>query len=94
MHYNIRITYANIERKMGRLEKKDENLRSMTLKGYYEKLPDANYPRTEFVNRIIARTGKSVQTVRNWVIYGMKPKKTEHSQILSEETGIPVENLW
>lgn len=66
----------------------------MTLKGYYETLPEANYPRTEFVNRIIAKTGTSVQTVRNWVIYGMKPKNPAHLHVLSEETGIPIENLW
>lgn len=66
----------------------------MTLKGYYKQLPDSVHPKTDFINRVVCRTGVSVQSVRNWVIYGMKPSNPEWVKVLSEETGIPVKNLW
>lgn len=66
----------------------------MTLKGYYESLPDSTHPKTEFINEITKRTGVSFTAARNWVIYGMKPNNPEHISILSEITGIPRNNLW
>lgn len=66
----------------------------ITLKGYYQSLPDSNSPKTEFINEVTRRTGVSSTTVRNWIMYGMKPYNPEHISILSEITGIPPENLW
>ena len=66
----------------------------MTLKGYYQNLPESTHPKTEFINEIMKRTGVSFTSVRNWVIYGMKPNKPSHVSILSEITGIPPEELW
>lgn len=66
----------------------------MTLRCYYESLPDANHPKTEFINDIAARTGVSTATVRNWIAYGMKPNNHKHIEILSEITGIPENELW
>lgn len=71
-----------------------ENFQKMTLKGYYEKLENATYPKTEFVNRVAYRTGATTSTVRNWIAGRTKPEKAEHIQILVEETGIPAEELW
>ena len=68
--------------------------RKMTLKGYYSQLPDANHPKTDFVNEVAMEAGVSAATVRNWVIYGMRPQNKSHVEILSRKTGIPVENLW
>ena len=66
----------------------------MTLKGYYKKLPKASYPKTEFIRSIAKKCNVSEATVRNWIIYGFKPTNKSHIQVLSEETGIPTENLW
>lgn len=72
-----------------------ENLqkeRKMTLNGYYSQLPDANHPKTDFMNEIVVEAGVSVAT--DWVIYGMSPQRRIHAEILSRKTGIAVENLW
>ena len=66
----------------------------MTLRGYYESLPDSRHPKTEFVNEIAARAGVSTATVRNWIAYGMRPNNPKHIEILSEVTGIPENELW
>ena len=66
----------------------------MTLRGYYEGLPDAECPKTNFVNAIVAKTGVSATTVRNWIFYGMKPANDKHISVLVELTGIQAEELW
>lgn len=71
-----------------------ENLPKMTLRGYYDSLPNSSHPKTEFVNEVASKTGVSTATVRNWISYGMKPNNPKHCEILSEITGIPVDNLW
>lgn len=71
-----------------------EKLSKMTLKGYYERLESATYPKTEFVNRVAFRTGATASTVRNWIAGRTKPEKPEHIQVLVEVTGIPAEELW
>lgn len=71
-----------------------EKKRKMTLKGYYLSIPDAVHPKTDFVNEIAMEAGVSVATVRNWVIYGMKPQNKSHVEILVRKTGIPAEELW
>lgn len=75
-------------------EKDAENGKKMTLKGYYMQLPDANHPKTDFVNEVAMEAGVSAATVRNWVIYGMRPQNKNHVEILSRKTGIPMEDLW
>lgn len=71
-----------------------KNSVKMTLKGYYDNLPSADCPKTNFINKIAARTKVSVTTVRNWIFYGMKPSNQDYIRILSEETGIPENCLW
>lgn len=68
--------------------------KKMTLRGYYESLPDATCPKTDFINEIASRTGVTSSTVRNWIFYGMKPANENHIGILVEVTGIPAESLW
>lgn len=72
----------------------EEKSSKMTLKDYYLSLPDASYPKTEFINKIALETGVTASTVRNWIKYGMKPNSKEHVAILSRETGIPEDELW
>lgn len=66
----------------------------MTLKGYYKKLPDRSAPKYDFVSLIADRCHVTKQTVRNWVLYGIKPQQHIHTEILSEVTGISEEDLW
>ncbi len=73
---------------------KQEKVAKMTLKGYYLQIPDASHPKTDFVNEIAMEAGVSVATVRNWIIYGMKPANKSHIDILVRKTGIPAEDLW
>lgn len=68
--------------------------RKMTLRGYYESLPDATCPKTDFINEIASRTGVTSSTVRNWIFYGMKPANENHIGVLVEVTGIPADKLW
>jgi hypothetical protein len=75
-------------------KEKEKNQRKMTLKGYYLQIPDASHPKTDFVNEIAIEAGVSVATVRNWVVYGMKPQNKKHIEILVRKTGIPAEDLW
>lgn len=66
----------------------------MTLRGYYESLPDATCPKTDFINEIASKTGVTSSTVRNWIFYGMKPANENHIGVLVEVTGIPADKLW
>lgn len=66
----------------------------ITLQGYYKNLPEATYPKSNFIRDVAARCGVTDVTVRNWIKYGMKPNNPEHAAILSEMTGIGIENLW
>jgi hypothetical protein len=68
--------------------------RKMTLRGYYESLPDATCPKTDFINEIASKTGVTSSTVRNWIFYGMKPANENHIGVLVEITGIPADKLW
>jgi hypothetical protein len=84
-----------------------ENFSNMTLKSYkdmekvnetlsvfYENLPKANSPKTDFIRRISERCNLEEATVRLWVKDKTKPSNPEHLQILSEESGIPVNQLF
>ena len=71
-----------------------EKVAKLTLKSYYLQLTETSHPKTDFVNEIAMEAGASVATVRNWVIYGMKPANKKHIEILSRKTGIPADELW
>lgn len=66
----------------------------ITLKGYYKNLPSPSYPKSEFINKLAEKCGVTTVTVRNWILYGFRPDNMEHVRIISEETGIPAEELW
>ena len=70
------------------------NLKKMTLKDYYNKIPTSSAPRKLFVEEVAGLCGVTPQTVRNWCIYGMKPTNYRHARVLSEITGISEEDLW
>jgi len=66
----------------------------MNLTNYYEQLPTAKAPKTEFVSRAAKRCNVNEATVRLWVKGKSKPNNPEHFDILAEETGIDKENLF
>lgn len=72
-------------------EKKTQKL---TLKGYYQRLPFRSAPKYDFITEVSRRCKVTEQTVRNWILYGMKPQQHIHIEILSELTGINEEDLW
>lgn len=71
-----------------------KNNEKITLRGYYESLPDASCPKTDFINKVASKTGVTSSTVRNWIFYGMKPANEKHIMALTEITGIPEKELW
>lgn len=66
-----------------------------TLQDFYESLENRpTPPKTAFVKKIAKRTGKELATVRLWVKGETKPQDQSDWEILSEETGIAIENLF
>lgn len=66
----------------------------MTLKDYYENLKPLHAPKAEFVREIAQECGVREATVRNWIMYGMKPKEKAHIEIIENKTGIAKDKLW
>ena len=71
-----------------------QKVENMTLKGYYKRLPLRSAPRNDFIKEVARECHVTLQTVRNWILYGIKPQQRCHINILSELTGIKEENLW
>lgn len=94
MHYYIKYNSAKINKVFDNRKEMKKNKEKMTLRGYYDELPDAVYPKTNFINEVVRKTGVSAATVRNWIFYGMKPANENHIKVLSELTGITSEKLW
>ena len=65
-----------------------------TLREFYSSLPNAVHPKTDFINEVAVEAGVSTMTVRNWVVYGMRPLNKKHIEILARKTGIPAEEMW
>lgn len=94
MHYHIKYNSAKINKEFDYYNKMKKNKEKMTLRGYYECLPDANCPKTDFINEVASKTGVTSSTVRNWIFYGMKPANESHVDVLVKITGIPATELW
>lgn len=81
-------------------KKTDVNLENLSLKGYYQSLPERVAPKQQLVEKIQAECKKmtgvcpTTSTVRNWVLYGIKPQKAIFIQAIINVTGIKKENLW
>ena len=85
---------ANLIENMETCKREVEKTAKLSLKGYYEALPRPVPPKTEFIRRVAERCGVDMVSVRNWCLYGVKPSKQEHIDILVEMTGIKEEDLW
>lgn len=75
-------------------KEKSENVPKMTLLGYYETLPEASYPKTDFVNKVAKEIGVSNATVHNWIHGKTKPMNHEHILKLCSITGLKENELW
>lgn len=73
------------------LKNKQEKI---TLRGYYDALPEPTKPKREFILEIMTRCNVVETTVWNWLSGRSKTNDPKHLQILSEITGIPQEELW
>ena len=72
----------------------EEKSQKMTLKGYYQGLPMRSAPRYDFITEVARRCKVTEQTVRKWVLNGMKTQQHIHLEGLCELTGISEEDLW
>ena len=82
---------------MNKSEKKKQKTAAggrMTLLGYYNALPPRTFPKTQFVEDVAARCGVDEASVRNWFMGRNRPKTDEQKEVLSQMTGIPVNELW
>lgn len=66
----------------------------MNLKTFYKSLPDAVAPKTEFIRKIARICEVGEPTVRLWVAGTTRPANDEHVNVLSRESGIPVNELF
>ena len=73
------------------INKKGQNL---TLKGYYDGLPDPTVPKREFILEVMTRCKVAETTVFNWISGRTRASDPKHIAALSEITGIEAENLW
>ena len=64
------------------------------LERFYENLPGMTAPKSDFVERVAARCGVEVTTVRTWVKGKAIPLEEKCREILAEETGIAKEMLF
>lgn len=69
-------------------------MKKMTLADYYNSLETPIHPKTSFVKRVAERCGVESYTVRIWLSGRSKPSKEEYYDVLSEETGIPKNELF
>lgn len=61
---------------------------------FYDALPDVEAPKTEFIRSLSKRCGVVEQTARTWVKGRSIPKEESHLKIISEMTGISINELF
>lgn len=71
--------------------KKVENI---SLRGYYQALPGRTAPKHAFLELICQKCHVTMQTARNWVLYGVRPSLPFYRKVLSEITQINEDDLW
>ena len=81
-------------------KKMGENLKKMSLKGYYKSLPERIAPKQMLVDDIqdecerMTGSRPTMASVKNWILYDMKPKNPLHVKAIAKVTGIKEEYLW
>lgn len=66
----------------------------MTLKGYYDALPEPTVPKREFVLEIMQKCHVVETTAFNWISGRTRASDPRHLAVLSQITGIKQEDLW
>lgn len=66
----------------------------MTLRGYYDNLPESTFPKKDLISKIMLQCDVSFTTAHNWVKGKTRPQKESYVEKLSEITKIPKEQLW
>lgn len=67
----------------------------MNLRDYYHGLEVARpKPKKQFTQDVADACNVEPTTVRNWVLYGIKPSQQRYIDVLSEKSGIPADKLW
>lgn len=69
-------------------------MEKMTLKDYYIGLTKKPSPSSAFIADVVYKTGRSASTVIQWVTGKSTPRDVRDIVILSEMTGIPVQDLF
>ena len=71
-----------------------KNSKKMNLKTYVDELAKNGKKKIEFQREVMIKCGVSLNTVRGWCMLDSKTNDDKKLQILSEMTGISVENLF
>ncbi len=66
----------------------------MTLKGYYDGLPEPTKPKNDFIMEIVRKCGVRETTVYNWISGRTRPTDAKHIAVLCDVTGLKEEQLW
>ena len=66
----------------------------MTLRGYYDSLPEPTKPQQDFVREVMVRCKVSETTVYNWLSGRSRPSDPRHISVLCEITGLKEDDLW
>jgi len=94
LRHDTKVSFTNVQKGDCNTNINKLNYTKMTLTGYYEGLPTATAPKTEFVKKIAEKCNVNEATVRLWVKGKTKPDNPDHVEILSIETGIEKEELF
>ena len=60
----------------------------MTIKEFYEMLPESTSPKSDIIRKVVRLTGKTEQTVRLWFWGKTKPADDGDIKVLAELTGL------
>ena len=72
----------------------NENQLKLSLKGYYDSLPNPVTPKRQLINDIMVNCNVVETTAFNWVRGRSKPDDPKHIEYLVQRTGIAEEDLW
>ena len=77
-----------------------EKAEKIHLKEYYQSLPERIAPKQQMLESIqqecerLSNVKPTMATVRNWVLYGLRPQNPMHVQAIVNVTNIREEDLW
>lgn len=66
----------------------------MTLKEYYDGLPEKTAPKSDFIRKVTRACGVTPCTVRNWIKGSFTPDDPDNRSLISRLTHIPESELF